>query len=121
MSDVNLNYFHMIESAAYCDCSIARPSVSAETEPDRFPCRTSVSDNFNRISASVGTDKNEQCIAQEDQSITHISSMPLHKSLDDRHVVPWQRVLAQSIPALTLHPNTRLTVRRPAWSRKHHP
>ena len=39
----------------YCDFSIARASVMAETEPDRLPCRTSVSDSFKRISASVGT------------------------------------------------------------------
>jgi len=39
----------------YCDFSIARPSVRADTEPDRLPCWTSVSDNFNLISARVGT------------------------------------------------------------------
>jgi hypothetical protein len=47
-------------------------------------------------------------------SITHIFPMQLHKFSDDHHVVPWQCVLALSIPELMPHPDTRSTVRRPA-------
>lgn len=39
----------------YSDFSMASPSVSVETDPERFPCPTSALDSFNCISASVCT------------------------------------------------------------------
>ena len=43
------------ESTTYCDYSIVRPSISVKTEPERFLCWTSVSNNFKHISTKVST------------------------------------------------------------------
>ena len=60
----------------HCDFSIARPSVSVETEPEKFPYRTSVSDSFRRTSANVGTIMTiDQYPKEELMNLLHLSNL----------------------------------------------
>ena len=99
------------ESQTYCDFSIERPSVSAETEPDRFPCLTSVSDNFKRISARVGTELREWLISARGlKESPYTFPMQPRKSSDSHRAFSWQRVPVLSILQLVRPLGNRLTV-----------
>ena len=107
------------QSPTYCDFSIERASVSAETEPERFPCWTCVSDNLKRISASVGTELHEWSISLRGvKECLYIFPMQHYKSSDGHRAFPWQHVLVLSILQLARSPGNRTTVQMQVSSQK---
>ena len=99
------------QSSTYCDFSIERASVSTETEPERFPCWTSVSDNLKHISPSVGTELHEWSISLRGvKELPYIFPMQHHKSSDGHRAFPWQHVLVLSILQLVRSLGNRTTV-----------
>ena len=88
-----------------------------DTEPDRLPCRSSVSDSFNRISARVSTETHQHT-KNWIEECSYVYPTSLWKCLNCPHVFPWQPILGPSIPQSKWDRGYQLAVRMQILSRK---